>query len=327
VSAVNVGVYLDLRNPPEWRGSWSRLYGFALELCEEAERLGAHSVWATEHHQFDDGYMAQPLGFLSAVAARTTRVRLGTAIVIAPLHRAVEIAEQAALVDLVSDGRLDLGLGTGYRVPEFELFGADLAGRYRQNEDRAREIAALLGEGGVMPPAVQHPLPIWMGYQGPKSARRAGRIGLPLLSANGELWAPYREGLEEGGFDPGIGRMAGGIQGFVTEDPDGDWPIVSKHLAYQVDSYRRHMVMGTDAPVPRPIDPERLRARDINAPPLASFVYGTPEEVAEAVLAGTAGAPVETAFVWASLGGMSEEMSMRHVQTLCNRLRPLLEAH
>ena len=114
---VNVGLYFDLRNPPQWRQDPARLHAFALELCEEAEHLGAHSVWLTEHHQFDDDYIASPLTFAAAVAARTKRVRIGTAIVIAPLHHPAEIAEQAAMVDLVSNGRLDLGLGAGYRVP------------------------------------------------------------------------------------------------------------------------------------------------------------------------------------------------------------------
>ena len=335
---MKVGIYFDLRNPPEWRQSWSRLYGFTLEMCEEAERLGCDSIWSTEHHLFDDGYVTQPLTFLAAVAARTKQVRLGTGIVIAPLHHPVEIAEQAAMVDIISGGRLDLGLGAGYRVPEFDLFGADISRRYTTTDSTAREVRRLLAGvaggsagsggsgGGLTPPAVQDPLPIWMGYQGPKGARRAGLLGAGLLSANGALWAPYRAALIEAGHDPSMGRMAGGLQGFVTEDPEADWPTVSKHLAYQVDSYRRHMVEGTDTPTPRPVDPERMRANDINAPVLAAFTYGTPEEVAATVLRRTAGAPVETVFVWASLGGSSEEMTARHVQTICSRLRPLLAA-
>ena len=67
---IKVGIYFDLRNPPGSERSFHSLYGFALEMCEEAERLGADSIWTTEHHLFDDGYMAQPLGFLTAVAAR-----------------------------------------------------------------------------------------------------------------------------------------------------------------------------------------------------------------------------------------------------------------
>ena len=124
------------------------------------------------NHLFSDDYVAAPLTFLAAVAARTSRVRLGTAVVLAPLHNAVEIAEQAAMVDLISGGRLDLGLGTGYRVPEYELFGADLRRRYAQTDAKAKEVRRLLSPVTSHP--VQAEVPIWMGYQGPKGARRAG---------------------------------------------------------------------------------------------------------------------------------------------------------
>ena len=83
---MNVGLYFDMRNPPQWQTDWSRLYGFTLEMCEEAERLGAHSIWVSEHHLFDDGYLPQTLTMAAAIAARTKRVRIGTAILIAPLH-------------------------------------------------------------------------------------------------------------------------------------------------------------------------------------------------------------------------------------------------
>jgi alkanesulfonate monooxygenase SsuD/methylene tetrahydromethanopterin reductase-like flavin-dependent oxidoreductase (luciferase family) len=320
---MNVGVYFDLRNAPPWRQHPARLYGYTLELCEEAERLGAHSVWLSEHHLFDDGYLPQPLTFAAAVAARTTRVRIGTAVLLAPLHSAAEIAEQVAVVDLVSNGRVDLGLGAGYRVPEFELFGADISRRFGLTDGRVRELRALWAEGRVTPAPVQPRVPIWLGYQGPKGARRAGRLGEGLLSATAALWEPYAEGLREGGHEPAAGRMAGSFQGFVTDDPDRDWPVVSRHLAYQLDSYRRYMVEGTDAPIPKPVDPERVRARDSDAP-LASFVYGTPDDVAQIVRTRTAGAPVETVFFWVSIGAMSEDLCAQHVRTLCAQLAPLL---
>ena len=71
---MNVGLYFDLRNPPPWRRDWQRVYAFTLELCEEGERLGAHSVWVTEHHLFEDGYLPQPLTYAAAIAARTRRL-------------------------------------------------------------------------------------------------------------------------------------------------------------------------------------------------------------------------------------------------------------
>ncbi|WP_405136528.1 LLM class flavin-dependent oxidoreductase [Nocardia sp. NBC_01388] len=322
--AIDIGLYFDLRNPEPWRQDPARLHAFTLEMCEEAEHLGAGSLWFTEHHLFDDGYCSQPLTFAAAAAARTSRVRLGTAIVIAPLHHPAQIAEQAALVDLISNGRLELGLGAGYRAPEYELYDVSLEQRYAQTDDRAREIRRLLGTGGVTPSPVQNPLPVWMGYQGPQGARRAGLLGSGLLSANAALYEPYRQGLVDGGHDPASARMAGGIQGWVSEDPERDWPLVSRHLAHQLDSYRRHMVEGTDAPVPKPVDPEQVRARDSTRGPIDRFSYGTAEAVASDVAQLTAGAPVETVFFWASLAGMPEDVVARNVQTICTKLLPLL---
>jgi alkanesulfonate monooxygenase SsuD/methylene tetrahydromethanopterin reductase-like flavin-dependent oxidoreductase (luciferase family) len=320
---MNVGIYFDLRNPPERATADEHLYGFTLEMCEEAEHLGCHSIWVSEHHRFDDGYLPQPLTLAAALAARTRTPRIGTAIVIAPLHHAAELAEQAAIVDIISAGRLELGLGAGYRVPEFELYGADPATRYAATDARARELRRLWDEGVVTPGPVQARPPIWLGYQGPKGARRAGRLGEGLLSIDPALVGPYREGLAEGGHDLTQARMAGGIQGWTTEDPEADWPLVARHLAYQVDSYRRHMVEGTDHPTPRAVDADRLRQRDFGGP-LSYFLYGTPEEVAARIQGYIGDAPVETVFFWASLGGMPEDLVARNVKTICTRLAPLL---
>ena len=321
---MDVGLYFDLRIPADGRPA--ARYGFVLELCEEAEALGCDAVWFSEHHRFDDGYLPQPLTMAAAAAARTKRMRLGTAVVIAPLHHPASIAEQAAVVDLVSDGRLDLGLGTGYRIPEFELFGASTARRFDVTDECAREIRRLWSEV-VTPVPVQQPPPIWMGYQGPKGARRAGLLGEGLLSSDASLWEPYRDGLVEGGHDAGGGRMCGGVQAWVSDDPDRDWPVVADHLARQIDSYTRHALEGTDAPTPRPVDPDRLRRRGDTgerAAPLAYFQYGTASHVAELIRTRTAGAPVGGVFLWASLAGMPEDVVLRHVQSVCRDLRPLL---
>lgn len=319
---MRVGLYFDLRNPPEWATEWSRLYGFTLEMCEEAEHLGCPSIWLSEHHLFDDGYLPQPLTFAAAVAARTRRPRIGTAIVIAPLHHPADLAEQAAIVDVISDGRLDLGIGAGYRVPEFELFDADMRTRYAATDGCARELRRLWEV--ATPGPVQSRLPIWMGYLGPKGARRAGLLGEGLLTVTPSLWPIYRDALIEAGHSPKAGRMAGGLTGWVTDDPEKDWPMVSKHVAAQLDSYRRHMVEGTDRPRPRPVDADALRGRTSRGRPLDSILYGTPDQVATAIKAQTAGAPVEEVFLWASVAGMPESMVATGVRTICERLAPLL---
>lgn len=322
---MKTGVWFDLRNPPGWRQDPARLYAFTLEMCEEAERLGADSVWFSEHHGFEDGYLPQPLTFAAAAAARTSRVRLGTGILIAPLRKTAQLAEEAAVVDLISGGRLDLGLGAGYRVPEFELFGADIAARYRTLDAQVAELRRLW-DGGVTPAPVQERLPIWLGYHGPKGARRAGRLGESLLTMSAQSWPHYRDGLAEGGHDLGVARMAGGLQAYVTDDPERDWPLVAPYIAYQQDSYRRYLVEGTDQPLPRPVDPDRLRTRDAGAGPLAYYLFGTPEYVAARIAEHSAGAPVETSWLWGSVAGMSEEKTAEHVRAICTRLAPLLAA-
>ena len=319
---VNVGLYFDLRNPLRWRQTPARVHSFALELCEEAEHLGAHSVWLTEHHLFDDDYLASPLTFAAAIAARTKRVRIGTGVVIAPLHHPAEIAEQAAIVDLVSNGRLDLGLGAGYRIPEYELFGKSLTAKYAQTDQTARAVRRLLSPGGVTPQPVQHRLPILLGYQGPQGARRAGLLGEGLLSAEGRLWEPYRAGLIEAGHDLSTARMAGLVQAWVTEDPERDWPMVSRHVGYQLDSYLRHAVEGTGRPAPRPVDPERLRQHE----PIGQsyFWCDTPAVIASKTRSLIGASPTETVFFWCSIGGMPEAVALRHLHTICKGLAPLL---
>lgn len=320
---TSLGIYFDLRNPPDSGLETSRVYSFGLELCEEADRLGAGSVWFTEHHLFDDGYLPQPLVFAAAAAARTKRVRIGTAVMIAPLRNPVHVAEEAALVDLISEGRLELGLGAGYRIPEFELFGADMSTRYSETEHCIREVRRIWSEGNVTPLPAQERVPIWVGFGGPKGARRAGRLGEYLLANSPSLLEPYLEGLAEGGHDPQFAKMAGMVGVFVTEDPERDWPIVAKHHAYQWDSYRRYSVEGTAASVPRPLDPEKSRAMGLS-PAMGSLLFGTPEEVAVQIKAYVAGAPVETVYAWASPGALPFDMAARHVELLCTKLAPLI---
>jgi alkanesulfonate monooxygenase SsuD/methylene tetrahydromethanopterin reductase-like flavin-dependent oxidoreductase (luciferase family) len=319
---MRVGLFIDLRNPYPWRQDPARLTAFTLEVIEEAEHLGIDSIWASEHHLFSDDYLTAPLTFLAAAAARTSRVRLGTAIVIAPLHHAAEIAEQAVMVDLLSNGRVDLGLGAGYRVPEYGLFDADMGRRYGQTDEKARQVRRLLSPGGVAPRPVQAEVPIWMGYQGPQGARRAGLLGERLLNPDARSWEPYRAGLLEAGHDPSRGRMAGLVNAWVTDDPEADWPTVRPYLAHQLDSYNAHAVEGTGRPVPRPVDPERIRS---GAPRLLSYFWCEQAEmVAANIRKFTAGAPVETVFIAASLSGMPEDMVVRHVRNIGTKLLPLL---
>jgi alkanesulfonate monooxygenase SsuD/methylene tetrahydromethanopterin reductase-like flavin-dependent oxidoreductase (luciferase family) len=111
------------------------VYDYQIELAELCEELGFDGVWVAEHHFRDYGVVPNIFTLLSHLAARTERLRLGTGIVVLPLHDPLHVAEEAAMVDLLSDGRLEMGIGRGYQSVEFESFGIDLGeARARFNE-------------------------------------------------------------------------------------------------------------------------------------------------------------------------------------------------
>jgi hypothetical protein len=132
---------------------------------------------------------------------------------------------------------------------------------------------------------------------------------------------PYVEGLLAGGHDPSQARMSGALSAFTTLDPERDWPIVSKHLAWQADSYRAGITEGGEPA--QPVDPERIRAKGLTTG-FHGLLVAPPEAVAAEVRTYLGTAPVETVYFWASLAGMPEAMVREHVTTVLTKLAPLL---
>jgi alkanesulfonate monooxygenase SsuD/methylene tetrahydromethanopterin reductase-like flavin-dependent oxidoreductase (luciferase family) len=93
---MRLGLYYDLRNPGAAR-PWARVYGAALDRIAWADDEGIGAIWVTEHHGFADGYLPAPLTFCAAIAARTRRARIGTAVVVSPLMSATALAEEGEL--------------------------------------------------------------------------------------------------------------------------------------------------------------------------------------------------------------------------------------
>jgi len=319
---LKLGLYVDMRNPPNSGRSWASHYGRWLERIEEADRLGCAKVWLTEHHFFDDGYLPQVWTMAAAIAARTRSIRIGSAVALLPLHSAIEQAEQIALVDVVSGGRVEPGFGVGYRKPEYRAFGADFKRRYGEFRARILAMRALWGETSgaertVTPPPVQRPMPLWGGFGGPQGARLAGELGLGLQSLDRALLEPYRDGLQAGGQGESGARMAGGVELFLTDDPERTWAQIAPFVTYRWESYNRHMFEGTrrEQEATQHFDTASLRSR---------FLLGTPEQVADAIRSKTAGLPVTDIYTWADYSGLSDEAIDRHVQLLVTELAPLL---
>lgn len=327
---MKLGIYMDLRNPVRWRRPWRDFYGRALDRIRRAEAVGLDSVWFTEHHFWEDGYLPQPLTLAASAAAVTDSMRIGTAVVLAPLRPAVDIAEQAALIDLISGGRFELGLGAGYCVPEFRAYGADPAMRFSELESRIVEVRRLWDDGLVTPPPLQDRIPIWVGGFGPRAARIAARTGEGLLYNGPEILPVFRDALVVAGRDPGSARMSGTVNLVINDDPDRAWPRIAPHFAYQWETYAHYGSLEATsigasavAGLSSKIDPETLRTRSsIVTPPLFDVV--TPGEAVRRIREWMAPLPITHAFFWDSIGGMPDDLVSQHIELLGTQVAPAL---
>jgi natural product biosynthesis luciferase-like monooxygenase protein len=189
-----------IQNLLSWRDwqSHAEVYANSLEECRLADELGFHAVWLAEHHFSPYGICANLAVFGAAVARETKRARIGTAVVIAPFAHPLRIAEESAMLDILSGGRLDFGLGRGYQPKEFTGLSVSME-RTRERFDESLEVIRrawteerLTFDGefykvpgiAVLPKPVQRPHPpLWTAAVSPDTYALAGRRGLRILTS------------------------------------------------------------------------------------------------------------------------------------------------
>src|SRR5207253_6487118 len=136
---MRFGFYLPNQDPP--RGERiEELYREILELCAVGDECGFASAFASEHHGREDCYIPSPLILCSAAAARTTRLEVTTGVLLLPLWHPIRVAEDGALIDIISGGRFALGVGLGLVEPEFHLYGVDIKRAFSRIEEQIQII-------------------------------------------------------------------------------------------------------------------------------------------------------------------------------------------
>ena len=221
-TTLDVGLMFSFRNPPAWRRPFADVYADELALIRQAEELGYDTIWLTEHHFAEDGYSPSIITIAAAVAAQTNRVRIGFNLLLLPLHHAVQVAEDLATLDVLSNGRIDVGLGQGYAVHEFAGYGiprSERLGRFREGLDVLTGmwteesfsydgVHYQISDARLEPRPVQQPMPpLWIGATSEPGVRRAGRRGANLLGlASRHLQELYEQARADAGHDPATAK-------------------------------------------------------------------------------------------------------------------------
>ena len=252
---LGFGYLCDFRNPAPWRRPWAAFYAEMMDFIVHAENLGFEGIWLPEHHATEDGFLPSPMPVLGAIAARTRRVKIGTAVALAPLHHPVRFAEECALVDILSDGRLEMAIAVGYRRRETQAFGVPFEKRGRRTDAFIEIVRALwagetvthesehfsIRDTAIMPPAPRGHIPLYIGGFSQKALIRAARLG-DGYHGKIEGYADYVEKLVACGKDPASAKIRDhDLDFFVARDPDAAWAELGPHMLYNIETYSRWM--------------------------------------------------------------------------------------
>lgn len=243
----------DMR-APETGAPVSEVYATALDMAEWAENNGGLAAVLCEHHSSDDGYLPSPLVLASAMAARTKKLPISIAIFMLPMYDPVKLAEDMAVLDIISGGRVSYVGGIGYVPYEYEMFGTDFTKRGRMAEEKLDLLLKIKGGDEVIhegrrikvTPAPLTPGGPMVGWGGgsPPAARRAGKYGLNFMaqSDDPQLRVIYEEACRANGHEPGMCMLPprdAPTTTFVAEDVDAAWEEIGSYIMHDVLTYAK----------------------------------------------------------------------------------------
>jgi alkanesulfonate monooxygenase SsuD/methylene tetrahydromethanopterin reductase-like flavin-dependent oxidoreductase (luciferase family) len=326
------GAWMELR-PGRGRQPDPRFYAECLEEAVLVEQLGLEAVWGSEHHAVEDGHLSQQLPFLAAVAARTSRIRLGTGVLLLPLYRPREVAEQAAVVDLIAGGRLLLGFGGGYVEREFDAFAVDRSRRGHLLDEKiaylrrafAEGMAADGPDGGDLPVSPRSPQPpgppIYLGGTAERALDRVGRLADGWFALAhyryervADAYPPLRAALERAGRPVEGFPVVIGVHLRVSDDPERTWETeLAPAVAYQLDRYSD---WGTDRDQPRPEPVEAARLKR------SAVLCDTAEGVVAALSRLQERLPFTHVALWTRPAGVTHEAACANLERVAKEVAP-----
>jgi alkanesulfonate monooxygenase SsuD/methylene tetrahydromethanopterin reductase-like flavin-dependent oxidoreductase (luciferase family) len=295
-----------VRNLPQAPYNLTDVYADYISDAVLAEELGFKGAFFGEHHFRECQWTGSPILVATAVAAKTERLRVGTAVSLLPFHDPIRIAEDVAIADVISGGRFDFGIGPGSQYEEFRTFGVDpkeMNGRtwesidwiqraFAENDEFSHEGRYYqIPDMTFTTKPVQNPIPVWYGGMGPRNQRRAAERGFHFI---GPFNPGYDAQLAAAGRTPSDYQVASMQVVCVADSTDQAWQIAGPGLEYFVNFYElRKNLQG------EPADPSarvtQKMIRDGNAG-FWSAAAGTPDDVIRAL----------TPFVTGAFGRITE---------------------
>ncbi len=307
MTRMDVGLLMAVRNHPDRPYALADVYDDYISDAVLAEELGFDHVWLGEHRMTADQWTPSPLMVLSTIAAHTTRVRLGPAVLCLPFHNPLRLAEDLAVLDVLSQGRLDVGIGPGSQYEEYRTFGVDIPTRVGRTWEAADLIQRCLASAETFSWAgrhytfpeitfttrpVQERVPFFSAAMGPQSVARAAAKGWHLIA---DRKPAYDAALREHGRDPASFQAVQLQMVHVAPTHEQAVEEAVEGLHHFANFYTTRLRLdGTMPPAEAELTRDEIRAGSLRY--FGTPAVGTPDEVTEILLAARDRAPGTTGF-------------------------------
>jgi len=317
----------DFRAPGEALARQHEMFGRCLEQVRYVEEHGQDAIVLSEHHASQDGYLPSPLVVAAAIAARTSTIGISVAAVLANLHHPLQLAEEIAVLDHLSDGRVSYTIGLGYRPEEYAMFGRAWETRGADIEQAITVLQqAWTGEPftydgrtvRVLPTPYRDPV-LFYGGGSKAAARRAARLGLHFQPqvADPSLKDLYDEECRAHGRDPGFVLLppGGPATVFCSEDPDRFWAENGSYLLAEARGYNAWHNTNTSLVRDASDSVEEMRVAGV-------YVVETPEDLIAKCLS----REIRVVSSHPLCGGLPEEPSWESLRLVCETVLPAVKA-